>query len=268
MIPPAAQQVSAEWRRMAVHAHAWEATAEERPGGEAQGYFVSCAGIRGYLKPTNENPPVGQHPRAAHEKIAADLAFDLRLPVPAAILVDGIKCGCKVQASVVSLVVFPEVQKWQHAIANPAALAIAHNILRSTRGYWSGMLAFDTWIQNTDRNNAGNVLVGTDPKSDPALSAPIFCDHANSLLQAGWKEGTPHVPTLPPLLPVLADFCDKNVAMQTAEQIANFPDQAVSEIVERIPHDYLSAQQKAIIVDGLLKRKQFVPDVIAKLPAR
>ena len=89
MPSPLLKTIGAEWRATALDSAPWIATPGERPGGEAQGFWVTRDSLRGYLKPSKADANVIAHPRAAHEKIAADLAFDLALPVPPAILVDG-----------------------------------------------------------------------------------------------------------------------------------------------------------------------------------
>src|SRR5258706_7322047 len=52
--------------------------------GESQSFHIDCSeGRRGACKPAHAGDGT---PRAGHEKIAADLAFRLHLPVPAACL--------------------------------------------------------------------------------------------------------------------------------------------------------------------------------------
>jgi hypothetical protein len=183
MASPLVQTVGPHWRAIALDSSEWRPTKEERPGGEAEGLWVSNGQFRGYLKPSKDNPPMSVHPRAAHEKIAADLAFDLQLQVSPAVLVDGRACGGAVEAAVVSLVLYREVHKWAHATATPPSLATAMHILRTHRAAVSGMIAFDTWLANSDRNNGGNVLIGTDG----ALSEPIFCDFSNTMIHSNWS---------------------------------------------------------------------------------
>lgn len=55
-------------------------------GGEASGYFVTSGPINGYAKPSMIDTTPQPYSRAAHEKIAADLAHDLGLPLPPAVL--------------------------------------------------------------------------------------------------------------------------------------------------------------------------------------
>ncbi len=255
--------IGAEWRTKVLHDLPWKPTAEERPGGEAEGFFVACGELRGYLKPSKADAQIATHPRAAHEKIAADLAFDLGLPVPPAILVDGIRCQGLVRAAVVTLVLFPEVQKWEHAVATQQSSAIAHAVLRSTRAMWSGIVAFDTWLANSDRANATNLLIGTDPHNSPQLSEPIFCDYANSMIHSQWTLSGHQDVAVPSQLSAVQDSVDRKVALSVADKIRVITEQQINEIVQRIPEEYLKDNQKAIIVEGLCVRRGKVPDAIA-----
>jgi hypothetical protein len=262
MPSPLVMTVGAEWRRTAVDPESWKATAGERPGGEAEGFFVERGELRGYLKPSKADANVAGHPRAAHEKIAADLAFDLGLPVPPAVLVDGVACGGRTREAVVSLVLYPEIQKWAQATATTASTAVAHGVLRSTVTIWSGIIAFDAWLANSDRNNDTNLLIGTDIHSEQRVSEPIFCDFANCMIHSNWTgEGGRDV-ALPPMLPVMSDFYDRGSALATAERIAGFRVETIQEIVHRIPDPYLQPTHKAAIVTCLSERRSKVPSVI------
>lgn len=67
MPSPLVQTVGAKWREMAFDDTAWVPTEEERPGGEAEGFWVSSGELRGYLKPSKDAADIAAHPRAAHE---------------------------------------------------------------------------------------------------------------------------------------------------------------------------------------------------------
>ena len=264
MPPRLLATVGVEWRSKALDTAPWKATTEERPGGEAQGFFVARDGLRGYLKPSKADAAdIAAVPRAAHEKIAADLAFDLGLPIPPAILVDGKACGGLVQAAVVSLVLYPEIHKWDQAAATPASLAMARHILRSTRAAWSGIVALDTWLGNTDRNNATNLLIGIDPNTEPPLAEAVFCDYAYSMLYSKWTKGGCQGVALPGILPVLMDLLDRDAALVTAEKIKSFSVEIIAGIVNRIPETHLQSKDREVVIECLAERGKTVPDVIA-----
>jgi hypothetical protein len=266
MPSPLLRSVGAEWRAKVVDTSPWKATVEERPGGEAQGFWVQCGELRGYLKPSKADAQIDMHPRAAHEKIAADLAFDLGLPVSPAVLVDGIECGGIVKAAVVSLVLYREVHKWGHVTTTTASAAIARHILRVNRAAWSGILAFDTWLANSDRHNDTNLVIGINHESP--LAEPIFCDYANSMLHSQWTQGSHGTVALPHLLPAMLELFDRDAAFAVADKIKTFATETISTIVNRIPEDYLLAKHKPILIDALAQRGKVVPDVIASSTKR
>ena len=264
MPPKLLTTVGAEWRAKGVDSAPWGATAEERPCGESQGFWVEHGGLRGLLKPSKPDAAdIRALPRAAHEKIAADLAFDLGLPVPPAVLVDGKACGGLVQAAVVSLVLYPEVHRWDHVTATPASLAIGSHILRSTRAAWSGIVAFDAWLGNTDRHNATNLLIGIDTSTESPSAEAVFCDYANSMLYSQWKKGSCPAVAVPDVVLVLSALRDRDAALATAEKIRAYSAEKIAEIVNRIPETHLAPEGREVIIECLAERGKAVPDVVA-----
>jgi hypothetical protein len=82
------ETVADAWRLETLTSLAWSSPGNPgEAGGQAQGFFVKCGGLTGFAKPSKQaNEPPDAPPRAAHEKIASDLAFDLRLPVPPVVM--------------------------------------------------------------------------------------------------------------------------------------------------------------------------------------
>src|SRR5262245_48887605 len=74
------------WRSRVLSAHNWEIVADiPADPGEAGGHWVRCTETKrtAWLKPLLRSV---DKPHAAREKIAADLACDLQLPVPPVLL--------------------------------------------------------------------------------------------------------------------------------------------------------------------------------------
>jgi hypothetical protein len=82
------ESLAAAWRaRCETEGDEWRETSKAGDaGGEASGYFVTSGTVNGYAKPSKVDRSAQPYPRAAHEKIAADLAFELRLPLPPVLL--------------------------------------------------------------------------------------------------------------------------------------------------------------------------------------
>src|SRR5712671_187971 len=85
--PQEAEALARFWRDHAETADAWKPTGNPgAAGGQAQGYFVTSGPVNAFAKPSQRDPSATPVPRAAHEKVSADLAYDLGLPLPPAIL--------------------------------------------------------------------------------------------------------------------------------------------------------------------------------------
>ncbi len=122
--------------------------------GEAGGCHVASGAMRGYAKPAGRKPD--GCPRAAHEKIASDLAYDLKLPVPPVVLWQRATtdpseetCCC------ISAIPFDAPHKWGQIEAVPTTAA---RLAKAFSAQASAMSVFDAWVDNRDRLNAGNVV--------------------------------------------------------------------------------------------------------------
>src|SRR5262249_47205118 len=105
----------AQWRNEVVSNEIWDKhinPAQPVQPGEAGGFLVrSGGGVVAYLKPTKDEPSC---PRPAHEKICADLAFEIGLPVPPAVLYRRPNPGAEAKQVVLSLVPHGATYEWQH----------------------------------------------------------------------------------------------------------------------------------------------------------
>ena len=198
-------------------------------------------------------------PRAAHEKIAADLAFDLGLALPPAILHRwGIHPVGTERFVALSLFPFLSIFMWRQVMAIPGLDTLLKLELRETA---SALVPFDTWVDNTDRVNDGNLLV-SKATADPALPLQVaYIDYSYSMAH-GWRTGNYRTVTPIPIYPT--DQKDADIAsMEDAlNRIENLPDQNIRNIVLRIADEFLTIADRDLIIDGLLYRK---PQVRASL---
>ncbi len=228
-----------------------ENTAMSSPHGEAGGLHVKCGGTNGYAKPLN--PHHDGCPRAAHEKIASDLAFELMLPIPPVVLwrregVTG-ETHCSVSATP-----FWPAHRWAHIESTPTS---APAVARSISDQACAMSVFDTWVDNRDRHNNGNLLVTQHGGGYQAA----YIDYAFSL-SYGWGEAAaPTVPSAVARYPHNAGL-DVASASRTLERIEGLSDEAIRAIVDRIPSEFLSDARKRTIAEGLSLRKNGLRPVI------
>lgn len=230
--------------------------------GEAGGFVVRSPGFPhlAYLKPTKiceEN-----RPRAAYEKIASDLGYEVGLPVPPVLLYRRENAPEKEESrTCISVVVYEEQWEWGDLweIELPDA---AREIMRQALAENSGVVAFDTWLGNADRRNRRNAIFGTF-RDAPAQAAFMFLDYSNSLNMGDrWGEKGFETIEVPKLPEVFLEAIDRGVLEEAVSRIESMDDNVINEIVARIPDDYMAPQHAEIVTAGLRARKKIVRDAL------
>lgn len=250
------EQVVVSWRLDVFSRLAWSRDAAppnvHHAGGPGGGFFVTAEGFpfRAFLKPT---APLFDHtPWPAVEKIAADLAFELDLPVPPTVLyrredaADG-----EEERACVSLVLhepFDDLQPNWQPTEDERQQTLA--LLRPA----SGIVAFDGWIQNVDRNDTRPNTVIYRPTGSAPFAA--FIDHANSLnRQDRWVKGGFANVSVPQMPSLLHEAVDPPRVAEVIERIEAFSDDRIDEIVTRIPVDYQSEDRAQVVCQALKERR-------------
>jgi hypothetical protein len=261
---PSNVEIAAQWRTTCISPYVWRPDGDQHgvKTGEAGGYRVVADGFprRGYLKPANAHGDEAVHARAAREKIASDLAFDLNLKVPPAVLTSREQppAGCTPYV-VVSLIMYPQQWTWSEVRGlaieqSPLGAAMAGALARCT-----SLLAFDTWLGQTDHgDHPDNVIWGYNP-TRLGESAIIFLDYANSMgFNGEWaNDGWQNVAAAP-WPPRMLDHIAPAELQQTVERIEGFSQDAIREVVNRIPDPFLAAEHKTAITAGLIGRRALV----------
>ena len=233
-------------------AQAWSANAVTAEQWKHEGYFlgesvavkVSLGALMGVIKPGRKK--FDRICRAAHERIASDLAFELHLPVPPVILLDlgELKDINRERYVAVSAFPFPQPSSWAQASA-----AFSDEHTTETSQVMSAMLGFETWVSCNDRKDA-HVLAYLPAPDQPLQLA--FIDYAFSMSQV-WKVENDPAGRTGAYLPVQRD----DDALRTMlDRISQFDDGKIDTIVSRIPAEYLPAEKKTLIVANLQSRKQ------------
>jgi hypothetical protein len=215
--------------------------------GESQSIRVENAntGLMAVAKPGPHKAAEEGHCRAAHEKLAFDLAYMAHLPVAPVVLWREAAPDTYKRGRSISAWAFEQSDKWDNANGR----GIITPTLRDSAGpIVSAMRVFHTWISDTDRKS-DHVQVNLD--SPPQSLEMAFIDHANSLSFV-WKSADHPTPPQPPYMPAPEH---RDVMIETTDFIASIPDAEVSRIVARIDLPYLPEPQKAHILGNLLSRK-------------
>lgn len=254
---PELESIAAEWAEKAVSTDAWKdlgsfGGTESRPF-RARRYRD---GLVGLAKPGLRHED--DVPRAAHEKLAADLAEALDLPVPPVILWE-CDSGNEKRARYVS------ISAWafgQSLLWNEAKEALCEDFEKQAAPIASAMHAFETWISAQDRK-PDHVVVNIE-KGEVQLA---FIDYAFSMSRA-WRQQHAGLGKCPPYLSVNVHL---DVVAEMADKIRGLDDVLVDRLVARIPPDFLPQDKRELIMINLKERKKkirFLLDLETKEAAK
>jgi hypothetical protein len=213
--------------------------------GESQAIRVcNAAGLVGVAKPGQ--PKTDDIARAAHEKIAFDLAHTLELPVPPVILWDRGDVHAANRYLSISAWAFKNAMKWDAAqgkgFISDASRASAGEAV-------SAMRVFHTWISDSDRKSDHTQV---DVDSPDGQLGVAFIDHAYSM-SYGWKIPNAVAGPCPAYMPAPEL---RDVMANTADLIAALPESEISRIINRVPVSYLPDGSRAHILANLLFRRR------------
>ena len=234
---PSTSAVAFLWSENWTNFDKWQPTGDSW-NSEGRPFKVSRHdGLLGVAKPGEPRP---DH-RAAYEKLASDLAFDLGLPIPPVTLWQRDDETALTHQLSVSAWAFSGGRDLQ-SISHPrppelqAALAIAA----------STIVPFDTWIGVSDRHE-GNVQV----ENQNGIWSVAFIDYSFSFQHPSSIFG--HPAQMPreyfscPVQPTLA--------AQTMQTILALPRTRIEHLVKRIPTEFLPESEKASTIAALLLRR-------------
>jgi hypothetical protein len=250
IFPPAQIELCEAWFATVETTDEWT---DKGAVGEGESGSIRVArddGLLGYAKPGQ--PRADGVPRAAHEKIAFDLAHLLEFPVPPVVLWDRGEGHLDNRYLSISAHAFPQCAKWDFAM-NLGILTA--ELLQSASRTVSAMRAFHTWISDTDRKSDHTYV---DLASTHELGM-AFIDHAFSLSYV-WKRDD-HAAG--PCLGYMPTPEIVGVVGEAADRIAELPVDRITDIVNRVPAPYLQDDARKHILSNLLSRKQQLRAILA-----
>jgi hypothetical protein len=258
------------WRGLVELEGGWSKSASQGGGlfevardGEAGGFFVSLEaypGRRAYLKPLKRQ----SHRRAAREKIAADLAFELGLSVPPVLLTENGKTADAERFAAVSLVMYPIQISWgaiddRLARGEPAEFAPMLPRLPTAA---SQALAFDTWVGQSDHVKPSNIVFGYED-GRAAQGRLVFLDYAFSQgIFGGWDNANHLKCGAAPFPKRLCATVESAAVSDMVQRIESLPDEVITDIVRRIPFQWLREEEGTPILTGLLARRRLVREAM------
>lgn len=240
----ATRAIDVRWSSCACSGDAWA------PTGIGWGHtnnrpvqVTTPSGLIGVQKPGHGNPTNPQ--TAATEKIVADLAHHLGLPVPPVTLWDRGTSAPLPRLVAISAWAYTNAITWGQAepgMTPPQRAALVP--------WASAMVPFECWISAADRQNPGNVLIGVDPSGE-VLGAWIDYSFALDHIWKGNNMPQCHVPPMYP--PVGAALQDAMI--EVADRIVGIDNATVEGIINRIPSEYLPRPVADNIARNLLSRR-------------
>jgi hypothetical protein len=235
--------VDAAWSSCPSSGDRWTRTGVAWGTNNAPVQVANASGLLGVQKPGHDHP---DNPyTAATEKIVADLAYNLGLPVPPVTLWDRGTAAGSPRYVAVSAWAYTGALQWGQVEAH-----FTPNQRNELLPWASAMIPFETWLAAQDRQNAGNMLAALGPGGE-TLGAWI--DYAFSLDYV-WKGN--HMPdcqvtALYP--PVGAPVRDVMIAV--ADKIAAVDNALIEGIVNRVPSEYLPRNVAENIIRNLISRR-------------
>lgn len=204
--------------------------------GATSPYHVAVLGV---AKASNPNMPR----TVANELICADLGRAIRLPIPPSFIV--MKENVPYHVSLNFYLAGESLPD-----ADPSAVAAAHPDL------CCGIVLFDSWICNGDRNN-GNIAF------DAITSRVMLFDHSHAFMHgADWRpyldkqRGTLNVHPLAAHMTSGAAFAHWN------DRIAQVPEYFIREAVEHGADSGMSQDDKKFCADFLIERRDQLMDLV------
>jgi hypothetical protein len=235
------ETVADQWSKETGTSETWTLAGAIGTGESGSFHISSGDGRRGACKPAFAADTT---PRAGHEKIAADLAFHLKLSVPASCLWTNPEGGSQFSISVWA---FAQAMTWGEASPKLSA-----TFMQNAAPFFAAARVFHTWIGDTDHNgNAGNVLV--DMNSTDVTPGVAFIDHAFSMSQIpNFAEGA--------VQPLGVHYLPQNLSnIEATVKMINYINDLeatmIEDIVRRVPTAFLPSERAEVIIKGLLKRR-------------
>ena len=214
--------------------------------GESESRKLECraTGQRAAAKP---GPGKAEDPicRAAHEKIAFDLAHLLKLPVAPVILWPEALGAPYVRGRSICAWCFAQCETWDVAIGLGL---LTQELIDSTSPVSSAMRVFHSWISDTDRGGK-HVFVDTDRIAAPLPVA--YIDHSWGFSHEWQVEPHPN----PSITNYMHADEDRGTVEMMVDRVAGLPPDEIDRIVGRIPSGYLPSAERGRILSNLHLRQ-------------
>jgi hypothetical protein len=241
---PSTDAICEAWCGCASIGQTWNLTGMSWATNNGPLQVSSQDGFLGVQKPGRDG--VTNPYTAATEKIVADLAGVIGLPIPPVTLWDRGAAAGDPRFVAMSAWAFSSALTWAQA----ETLLTAEQKL-SLAGAASAVLPFEVWVSAQDRQNPGNMLVDGNLVDNQARGAWI--DYSFSL-DYFWKGNLDVSTNVPQIYPPVGGL-DVSRAREAATAISMVDPATIEGIVNRVPEDYLPKAAGQNIIRNLLARQ-------------
>jgi hypothetical protein len=243
------EAIADQWSRETLTSETWTLGGPIGTGESGSIHVTSASGRRGACKPALAADGT---PRAAHEKIAADLAYQLKLSVPACCLWTEPSSGTLYSISVWA---FDQALKWGEIHAK-----LTQTFIQNAAPAFSAARVFHTWIDDQDHHgNDGNVIV--DVSSSDGMPGVAFIDHAFAMSRNPNFASSAVQPLAVHYIP--QNFSNAGAIAKMCQYINDLEASMIEEIVRRVPAQFLLSARADGIIKGLLARRSELSRVFA-----
>lgn len=266
------REIETAWRALVELPGSWRKSASQAggllqvdPTGEAGGFFVeldAAPARRAYLKPLKRHA----WKRAAREKIAADLGFEVGVTVPPVLLTVNERVPDAERHACVSLLLYPHQFSWGQLkdFLAEGESPLAAELATLLPAPAARAFAFDTWIGQPDHDDHPSNIVFGYEGSDYLAGAFIFLDYAFSMgVSGGWNNEGFRACGPAPFPPRMCGSVSVSVLEQAITAIESVGDNVIAEVVNRIPWQWLADDEKQVILAGLVARRTMVRAALA-----
>ncbi|MCB9583745.1 MAG: hypothetical protein H6718_00005 [Polyangiaceae bacterium] len=203
---------------------------------------------------------------AAREKIASDLAFEMKAAVPPVVLTDrsDAEAGEEVHACV-SLQCYEHQWSWASCASflarsdSPVGAAMARTVGEDV----AAVLVMNHWVGQTEHNDhPHNIIWGyDDPVQGP--SSFVFVDYATSLGFGGaWEGGRGERVARAPFPDRLRARVTPHQLDAALDRLESLRHDVIEEVCMRLPPEFMCEHERLAVLSTLLARRALVRAII------
>jgi len=206
-----------------------------------------------------------------NEWVAGSLALQINLPTPNIVQVniskeiielsDALKKRNIQSGLHVGIERLPKEVSWDFQYVNDKML-VGKTLVNADDLY--GVITFDNWVLNSDRNNQGNNMIQILNDSQMKF---IMIDFGHCFTNNTWDQKLNEVKNSENLVPIFPFIKNRLIDFKEFEKwisiIEQFDENTIKRIIESVPKSWnLSENERVLLLDFIKSRKQLIRQII------